>query len=326
VNPLLGAGPRTNGAGGLGPAQTTGLIRELRLRWASVTLDIMIPFYGRFDHLREAVTSVLEQSSDDWRLTVIDDRFPDPEPGRWVAGLGDDRVRYRLNEHNLGVSGNFTRSVQLAETPYLTIMGCDDVLLPDYVKRVGLLLEAHPDADIVQPGVQTIDENGHPVRGLADRVKAFYRVSGRGVRVIEGQRLAHSLLRGNWLYFPSLVWRRELLTRGFREDFTVVQDLEMLLDIAYDDGRLVVDDRVVFAYRRHRSSVSAAHGPDGAKFAEERLLFTEAVRRCRELGWPEAERAARRHFSSRLHALSELPRVRDRAGLQSLLRHALGPL
>jgi hypothetical protein len=42
-----------------------------------VLIDIMMPFYGRVDHFKEAVRSVIEQDDPEWRLTVLDDKYPD---------------------------------------------------------------------------------------------------------------------------------------------------------------------------------------------------------------------------------------------------------
>jgi glycosyltransferase involved in cell wall biosynthesis len=290
-----------------------------------MTLDIMMPFYGRFDHFREAVASVLAQTDPDWRLTVIDDCYPDPAPGEWARGIADDRVRYLRNETNLRPSRTYNRATALATAEFVVIMGCDDIMLPGYVARARQLAARFPTADIIQPGVGVIDENGEPSRGLADTVKGWYRPGGSGARMVRGEALAVSLLRGNWTYFPSLLWRAERLT-GFRTDLDVVQDLAMLLEITKAGGSLVLDDEVVFSYRRHSTSLSAVTGPDGSKFAQERLLFDEVAAASRELGWRRAARAARLHLSSRLNAVTELPaalRARDRRGFRALARHAL---
>ena len=293
-----------------------------------MTLDIMMPFYGRFDHLREAVESVLAQTDPDWRLVVVDDVYPDPAPGEWVAAIDDPRVHYRRNAVNLGVGGNFRECVRLIEAERAVLMGCDDRMHPGYVERVGELVRRHPDVSIVQPGVDVIDADGARHRPLADRVKDVLRFGGTGARVFAGERLATSLLRGNWAYFPSVVWRADELRRfGFREGFEVVQDLALMLDIIEAGGSMVLDDTVCFSYRRHATSVSAVTGPDGAKFAEERALFAEADQRMRALGWPRAARAARHHLTSRLNALSELPaalRAHDPAGRRALLGHLFG--
>ena len=292
-----------------------------------MTLDILMPFYGRFDHFRAAVESVRAQSDPDWRLTIVDDVYPDVEPGQWAVGLGDKRIRYVRNSENLGPSRNYNKSVGLAGSDYLVLMGCDDVMLPGYVARVRELMAEFPDADVIQPGVSVIDENGDASLPLADRVKRWYRLPGKGGRAYEGERLAASLLRANWTYFPSLVWRRDRLVGGFRTDLDVVQDLAMLFDIAKSGGELVLDDTIVFEYRRHGTSVSAVTGYDGSKFIQENTLFTEAAEASRALGWKKAARVATVHLASRLNAASELPgalRSRNALARDTLARHILG--
>ena len=293
-----------------------------------MTLDIMMPFYGRFDHFREAVESVLAQDDPDWRLTILDDVYPDLAPGEWAVALGDPRITYIRNEVNLRPSKNYIKAVGLATGEFVVIMGSDDVMLPGYVGRVTELLAAFPDADVFQPGVSTIDESGADSFPLADRVKGWYRFTGTGAREYSGEELAASLLRGNWTYFPSLVWRTERLREiGFRTDLDVVQDLAMLVEIITAGGSLVLDDRTVFHYRRHSTSVSAVTGPDGSKFRQERSLFRQSADTFTALGWTRAARVARRHFSSRMNALTELPGAiihNNAAGRSTLTRHILG--
>lgn len=288
----------------------------------------MMPFYGRFDHFQEAVQSVLAQSEPDWRLTIVDDVYPDLEPGRWASSINDDRITYHRNVENLRPSRNYNACIDLSQSDFMVLMGCDDIMDPGFVRRMVTLIAEHPTATIIQPGVRLLDGDGRPSRPLADRVKSFYRPRGRGTRPVKGERLALSLLRGNWTYFPSLVWSTEALrARRFRTDLDVVQDLAMLMSITRDGGSLLVDDEVVFAYRRHATSVSAVTGPDGVKFAQEATLFAEEAERCRELGWNHAARAARLHVSSRLNALTELPRSFTRgnaAGRRRLVHHIIG--
>lgn len=289
----------------------------------------MMPFYGRIDHFKLAVDSVLAQTSDDWRLVILDDVYPDVSAGEWAAAIDDPRVTYLRNETNLRPSGNYRKAVSLTRTEFVVIMGCDDIMHPRYVERVAELIARFPEADVIQPGVEVIDEDGNAHRPLADRVKVFYRPSGSGAREVSGEELALGLLRGNWTYFPSLCWRAsELAEHEFRLDLDVVQDLAMLLDITVAGGSLVVDDEeIVFSYRRHSGSVSAKTGPDGSKFAQERRLFGESARTMRALGWTRAARAATVHLSSRLNALNEIPkavRARSLDGGKALARHVLG--
>ena len=288
----------------------------------------MMPFYGSPEQFRIAVESVLAQTSPDWRLTVVDDVYPDLEPGKWVSALGDKRINYVRNTENLRPSRNYNKAVGLTREPFVTIMGCDDALLPTYVERVVALIAEHPDADIIQPGVRVIDENGNFANPPADRVKARIRSTPPGTCELSGEPLVTSLLRGNWTYFPSLVWRTEQIAKfKFREDLNVVQDIDMILNILLDGGTMVVDDQPVFSYRRHSSSYSATTGFDGTKFAQERQMFNEMAARCDALGWGRAAKVARAHTLSRANALMELPRAiisGDRRAQSNLTRHVLG--
>ena len=65
-------------------------------------------------YLEEAIRSVLNQTDPDWRLTVVDDRFPSEAPAKWLESLGDPRITYLSNEENLGVTGNFNRCIELS--------------------------------------------------------------------------------------------------------------------------------------------------------------------------------------------------------------------
>lgn len=293
-----------------------------------MTLHIMLPFYGRFDHFRIAVESVLAQSDPDWTLTIVDDVYPDLSPGEWAQAIGDPRIRYIRNEVNLGVSKNYLKCVALMEGEYSVIFGCDDVMLPGYVARAKELIAQFPGAAVIQPGVEVIDEDGAVYFPIVDRIKGWYRFSDTGAHSYAGERLAVSLLRGNWTYFPALLWRVDLLRKyGFRAELDVVQDLIMLLDITADGGALVLDDRVVFQYRRHQASVSSAAAADGSRFAQERELFDEQVARFEAMGWKRAARAARIHFSSKLNAISRVPaaiRARNGRGVRALLTHVVG--
>ncbi|WP_040509746.1 glycosyltransferase family 2 protein [Gordonia soli] len=263
-------------------------------------IDVLMPFYGDIAQFRTAVTSVLDQRDTDLRLVVVDDCYPDPEPREWLLSLGDPRVSYLRNETNLGVNGNFRRCVELVESDHFVVMGCDDEMLPDYLGTVRRAAAEHPDAAVVAPGVEVIDSAGRPIRPVGDRIKSILAPSG--AVVLSGEELAAGLYRGNWTYFPSLLWRTAAVREvGFRTGLEVVLDLALLVDLAARGDALVHDPTVVFRYRRHQASVSSVQAVDGRRFDEETAFFAGEARRCTERGWPRAARAARWHLTSRLH-------------------------
>lgn len=293
----------------------------------TVAVDVMLPYYGDVQLMKQAVNSVLQQSFTNFRLTVVDDNYPDPEPARWFGELDDQRVEYLQNSTGLGANGNYRRCLELASAPVVLIMGADDVMLPDHLRVVTEVFAAHPEATVVHTGVQVIDENDRAVKPLGDRVKTFYAPSGPSTTTLTGEAMAVSLLRGNWTYFPSLAWRTAFVKSiGFRTGLDVVQDLALLLDVAVSGGSLVFDPRLTFQYRRHSMQDSTVRALDGRRFDEERDFFVNEAKVFHERGWSKAARVARWHVSSRLNALTLLPRALRATGwrgVKRLGRHVL---
>lgn len=296
-----------------------------------MTLDIVIPFWGEPALLYDTVRSVQDQDDPDWRLLVIDDCYPDESVPRFFAAIDDQRISYVRNEVNLGITENYREAIRRAQGEYLTILGCDDLLLPDYVAVIARTIRAVPHADVIQPGVQVIDETGRVVRPMVDRVKQGLLAprGGEGIAVLTAERMATSLIRGDWLYWPSLTFRSDTLRRiDFREGLPIIQDLALLMDIAFDGGTLAYNPHVAFSYRRHGGSASQKTLLDGRRFRDERTYYRQAQQLAAAKGWQRTARTARWRTMSRLHAITEIPGVirhGTRAGIESVLAHVFAP-
>ena len=98
-----------------------------------MTIEIFVPFWGDPDLLYETVESVRAQRDQDWRLVVIDDVYPDESVPAHFAAIDDPRIEYVRNEVNLGITENFRESVRRATGEHIVILGCDDLLHPNYI-------------------------------------------------------------------------------------------------------------------------------------------------------------------------------------------------
>jgi glycosyltransferase involved in cell wall biosynthesis len=292
-----------------------------------MTVDVLFPYYGDVALMKEAVRSVLRQSYGDFRLIVVDDGYPDDSIPGWFDSLGDSRISYERNETNRGANGNYMKCLGKATNELLVVMGADDVMLPNHLEWLVDRAQRFPEADVFQPGVFVIDQNGAPSNTLVERAKDHYRPKGTGPRLLSGETLAVTLVRGDWLYFPSLGWRTETIQRfGFRPEYNVVQDLALVLDILMTGGHLLLDDNATFLYRRHSGSDSSRRALEGTRFAEERAFFHAIAAEMSALKWSRAARAARARVSSRLHAASLMPKAvanRKWTGVRNLSSHVV---
>lgn len=292
-------------------------------------LDIFIPYWGDPGYMVETVRSVLAQDSDAWQLTIVDDAYPSLEVRDFVAGLASDRIRYVRKDANEGITENYRTCVGMAESPVMMMLGSDDRLLPNYVREVLAAHERFPDAAIIQPRVEVIDDAGHVVHTLADAVKQhIVQPRGSGTQVLAGEPLATSLLHGDWLYWPALTFRTDKIqATPFRDGFPLIQDLAVVLDMVFRGDSMVLTPHTAFQYRRHSASASSSTLVDGTRFEGERRYFALAADTAGALGWKAAERAARLRLTSRLHSVAVLPaaiRKRDAAAVRSLTHHAFG--
>lgn len=268
-------------------------------------IDIFVPYWGDPVWLRETVASVLAQDCGDWRLTVLDDAYPDEWAGAWLQNLNDSRISYIRNERNLGIVNNYRKCLRESSGDWVVLLGCDDILLPNYVRVLLEAVQKFPDAAIIQPGARVIDERGLIVFPLADRIKKWWCApKSKDYVLLGGDPLAASLLLGNWLYWPSLCFQKSRINAfDFQDDLKLTHDLAIVLDMVFSGQKLLYVPEVCFSYRRHLSSASNASLLDGRRFAEEKRCFERARLQASLLSWRESERAARWHFTSRLNSL-----------------------
>jgi len=263
-------------------------------------VDILLPYWGDFKLLQKTVESVLAQTEQDWRLAVFDDCYPSDEAAKYFKTIKDSRITYFRHKKNLGITDNFNYAINSAEAKYCVMPGCDDILLPNYLE---MALKNIDKADFYQPSVEVINEEGLVYLPLADRIKRFLRPRAPGI--YRGEKLAVSLSRGNWLYFPSILWKTEVIKKhGFNARYKIAEDLVLELGIIKDGGSLYIDDATTFRYRRFAKSLSSVEkSKGGVRFGEEDEVYEYFANEFQKLGWKKAARAAKLRVTSRLHRL-----------------------
>lgn len=263
-------------------------------------IDIIIPYWGEFSLLKQAVDSVLEQTSDAWHLTILDDHYPDETAKNYYSKINDKRITYIRHRENIGITNNFNYAIKHASAPFCVIMGCDDKLLPNYVETA---LNNINEADFYQPGVQIIDDKSNVYLPLVDKAKRILQPKKSGI--LSGEKLATSLCNGNWLYFPSITWKTDTLKQySFDTKYKILEDLIVELTMIIDSASLYFDTTETFQYRRFAESLSSKEkGKNGIRFKEENEVYDNFSYRFNEIGWKKAARAAKLRITSRAHSL-----------------------
>lgn len=266
-------------------------------------VDILLPFWGDVDLFKQTVSSVIAQTEKDWELLIFDDHYPSNEPEAYIKSLDDSRIKYHRHEKNMGITKNFNFALSQATAPYFVMLGCDDILLPNYIE---IAMKDIGDADFYQPAVQVINEKGVVYKPLADRIKSMLALKPGSY---QGEKLATSLCHGNWLYFPSILWKTEVVKKyRFDDKYKIAEDLLLELQLILDGHTLKVGKEPIFQYRRFSQSLSSREKQrGGVRFNEEDEVYGIFIEKFSSRGWGNAARAARIRVTSRLHnALSKL--------------------
>ncbi len=290
-----------------------------------MALDIALPFYGDVAFMKQTVASVLNQTDPNWRLIVVDDGYPDETLPGWFASLRDERIQYHRNSENLGANGNFQKCLGLLSAEYCLVMGADDLLEPNFVDCINELISKRPGIAMIHPGVKVIDEKNELISTRADQIKRNIRNSQSQFSSLSGEPLARSLMKGNWMYFPAIVWKTKTIQDiGFRPGFHVCQDLGLAMDLIMQGGEMALIEDEIFRYRRHQESDSSIKAINGERFKDEKFFFKVMSHDLKKIGWRSAARAAKVHETSRLHAASLIPAcIARKQNPLPLIKHVL---
>lgn len=134
-----------------------------------MTVGILIPTYNRLNYLRQALSSVSGQHYNDLSIIVIDNASTDGTRD-FMSGVTDTRVRYIINDHNLGMAGSINKGIGLFadDVEWCTVLCDDDVLHEDYVGRMAGFLNDHPGILVASGSIIFTDDDLHELRNAVE--------------------------------------------------------------------------------------------------------------------------------------------------------------
>lgn len=267
-------------------------------------VTFLVPFVNKPAFLKRALLSIIEQTDPYWRCIVVDDCSED-EVEQIVAQLNDSRFEYVRNSRRLGIPSNWNFALSLVSTRYAVVLHADDELERNYVASMVTLMNEHADASIGYCRVRVIDEHENSARSLVDFGKTLIRPLsiGRSILLTEGESGMRTLLRGDWIYCPTICFRRNSLPQNiFDNRWKFVPDYEFLLRLLLDGRQIVGTSRRLYRYRRHPYSQTSILTKNLHRFFEEFQLMSDIAEMCSEHGWHSCYRIARAKHTMRLHA------------------------
>jgi GT2 family glycosyltransferase len=129
----------------------------------SPKFSIVIPLYRtKKSYLRELLESVQRQTYGNWELCLADGSGKDflLEPLVSEYAKGDQRIRYRALEENLGISENTNKAMDMAKGDFFIFADHDDLLSPDALYECAKALNQDGEIEVLYSDEDKIDTDG----------------------------------------------------------------------------------------------------------------------------------------------------------------------
>jgi mycofactocin system glycosyltransferase len=204
-----------------------------RPRPAEPDITIVVPVYADPDRLRIALAPVARR----WPVVVVDDGSPD---GEAVSGVADEfGARYVRHAENRGASAARNTGLALADTPFVAFLDADCVPPPGFPDELADHL-ADPAVALVAPRIVSGTRHGGHIARY-ERVRSALDMGPSPALVRPYAQV--------W-YLPSaaMVARREALGRGFDEELTLGEDVDLVWRLHDAGWRVRYDPRVAVAH------------------------------------------------------------------------------
>lgn len=214
-----------------------------------IKFSIILPVRNGGEYVKECVNSILTQSYSNFTLQILDNNSNDGTH-EWLLSLSDPRIEIHRSNLDLSIEDNWARVLQIQKNEFMTLIGHDDILYPEYLMVMNDLVEKNRDASLYLSHFNYIDSNGNVIRQCKPMVtknspKNFLTailtskidINGTGflIRSVDYDKI------GGIPPYPSLLFA----------DFELWINL---VNLSY----LAVSDKTCFAFRLHISTTSSS--------------------------------------------------------------------
>ena len=224
----------------------TPRIAEVSPETARPLWSVMIPTYNCANYLAPALESILAQDPgrEQMHIEVVDDSSFLDDPAAIVNQLGQGRVLFHKNHHNLGMFHNFNACLNRSRGHLIHILNGDDYVGPDFYRKMADTFQQSPECEAVFSRSFIVNSQGQ-ITGTSNFCHSL-AVAANDPR---------EFLMGNPLRTPGVAVRRSFYERhgGFDTRFSHIGDWDMWVRAVVHGGARMLDEPLAY-YREHDTS------------------------------------------------------------------------
>jgi glycosyltransferase involved in cell wall biosynthesis len=259
--------------------------RQRKPKPSGVDVTVAVMSYNNASFVSQTIESVLAQEGVNLELKVFDDCSPDDSVQILERFCQDPRFAYQVNEHNLGMIGNYNQCLRSGSGRYVVVLGSDDVIYPGHLRSLVEAMDQHPQVALGYTQCLWIDSQGQLLKHAVHpgHLGSSY-VGGR-------DELVDLLTHDSYITPSAAIFRRSALARftledgGIHREEMLAGDWELWTRIAQAAPDFLFLRQATVGYRIHGGQISqkfyASDKPlaEHTRILELNLAVPEARRR-----------------------------------------------
>lgn len=200
---------------------------------------VMGTYNERIADLRMAIESILNQTYKEIEFIIILDNPNNHEHEELIRKyqLQDSRIRFYINEKNIGLALSLNRAINLTRCEVIARMDADDISLPERLEKEYIYLIEHPEYRMVSVNKEVIDAN-NKTKSFGEKLPTDFEVIKKAMNYV------------NVVLHPgAMFYRHDILElKGYR-NFPTSQDYDLWLRYILSGKKFGFLDECLIRYR-----------------------------------------------------------------------------
>ena len=215
----------------------------------AISIIITAYNYGRF--IGKAIESILSQDFTDFELLILNNASTDDTDEVVQRFLADPRIRYIVNDSNIGGLENAKKGLRSARAPFFMHVSADDFLLPGALKMLYQTITADASIDFVYGKYLFVDKNDAVIQEV--KHPGWFPFDHKGRQ----NEMADLLQFDCYISLLTVLLKRSVFERfGDFSDCVRVTDYELLVRLAAGGCTSYFINQPLAAFRVHGDQMS----------------------------------------------------------------------
>lgn len=212
------------------------------------TSVIMATYKESIQCLKQSIESIINQTYNDFEFIIILDN---PDNKEHIAFINDyvckdERIKFYINDKNMGLTNTLNRGLELAEGKYICRMDADDISELYRMEHQKKYLEEN-DFDLIGGISQMIDEDGNTIYSIK-KVPTDFKKIKKCIKY--NQVISHPTWFGKKEVFDKL--------NGYR-NMPLCEDYDFTLRAILQGFKISNVNECVLKYRMTKDSISRSN-------------------------------------------------------------------